>query len=714
MSYLGAQTSSIQFSNNRIQAFSGNDYDTNFVLAHGVSGKQDVEITVNNVQQSPFDGSYNIVGGNTLVFSDAPSTGANNVVVYFRGITQGVVAPDANSVSSYHMTTTGVTAGTYGNNSAVPVVTVDAAGRVTNTSTANISGVTGATWTSANNTLAISTTTGDYTTSWTTFGQPIAFANTITTKAILPAANVTHDIGSATMRFRDIYLANSTIHIGNSAITESGGALSISNAGAPSVNLATIEQATNLASNAYSNAVATASADASSKAATAYSNAVSTAAADATTKAATAYTNAVSTSSTDATSKAATAYANAVSTAASDATTKAATAYTNAVSYANTTFAKLTGASFTGNVAIGSLSPTVSFDVGQKTDALRLPIGTTAQRPAGNTGYVRYNSNNNVVEEYNGSRWLTGNYPGSSPQNAANSAVEIWQAGGRGKGFFWLNSPNGGVIQNFCDLDTLDENGQSGWILVAMFPMAQNWRDDGLSTRQVLNPFDLAMNQNDGTPQPDRKMWSANWGDYQMNKFRIQNAWSAIDTGSNAAMDWYFHYTNACAWKQVWNFQAGTGNYMNDTSGDNNGNINAAYCSGWPAPTNTAGALPRCCLRGFNWAYNLKYSYQVGQRWNNLSDAGNGGTAQNTTYNWWAGLTQPHYTLGWGVGGDGSLAILPQGSTYTTAGQDCDSQNCKVGVDDTTGATMWASSAAASVTQTGLTDYYRSLYFWIK
>jgi hypothetical protein len=385
----------------------------------------------------------------------------------------------------------------------------------------------------------------------------------------------------------------------------------------------------------------------------------------------------------------------------SNTTFSANVAVTGAATFANTL-------AVTGNT---TFSNAVSF---ASNSAINLPAGTTAQRPTGSAGAVRFNSNTNVVEEHNGSRWLVGNYPGSSPQNAANSAVEIWQAGGRGKGFFWLNSPNGGIVQNFCDLDTLDENGQSGWILVAMFPMAQNWRDDGLSTRQSLNPYDLVMNQNDGTPQPDRKMWSANWGDYQMNKFRIQNAWSVVETGSNAAMDWYFHYSNACSWKQVWSYQTGTYNYINDATGDTLGNINAAYCSGWPNPTNQAGILPRCCLRGFNWAYNLKFGYQVAQRWNNLSDASGAGTTQNTTYNWWAGLTTPHYTLGWGIGGDGSLAILPQGSTYTTAGQDCDVQNCKVGVDDGTGATMWSSTATATVTQNGLTDSYRCLYFWIK
>lgn len=99
--------------------------------------------------------------------------------------------------------------------------------------------------------------------------------------------------------------------------------------------------AQNMAANAYTNAA--------SVAATAYSNAVSVASGDATTKAATAYSNATSYADT----KAATAYSNATS----YADTKAATAYTNAVAYAasntyvNSTFAPLSGATFTGAVS---------------------------------------------------------------------------------------------------------------------------------------------------------------------------------------------------------------------------------------------------------------------------------------------------------------------------------------------------------------------------
>ena len=100
---------------------------------------------------------------------------------------------------------------------------------------------------------------------------------------------------------------------------------------------------------AYANAIATASADATTKAGTAYSNAIANASADATTKAGTAYSNAISDAATDATTKAGTAYSNAIAYSGN-----AALAYANAVAYAasntyvNDTFAAKASPTFTG------------------------------------------------------------------------------------------------------------------------------------------------------------------------------------------------------------------------------------------------------------------------------------------------------------------------------------------------------------------------------
>ena len=57
-------------------------------------------------------------------------------------------------------TATGVTANTYGSSTAIPVLTVDADGRITLANTAPIAGVDNTKWTSANSTFTIRTADG--------------------------------------------------------------------------------------------------------------------------------------------------------------------------------------------------------------------------------------------------------------------------------------------------------------------------------------------------------------------------------------------------------------------------------------------------------------------------------------------------------------------------------------------------------------------------
>lgn len=64
------------------------------------------------------------------------------------------------------------------------------------------------------------------------------------------------------------------------------------------------------------------------------------------------------------------------------------------------------GAYVSGNLGIGTTNPTVSLDLGSKTDAIELPQGTTAQRPTGNNPYIRYNTTNSALEFYNGTDWV--------------------------------------------------------------------------------------------------------------------------------------------------------------------------------------------------------------------------------------------------------------------------------------------------------------------
>lgn len=67
-----------------------------------------------------------------------------------------------------------------------------------------------------------------------------------------------------------------------------------------------------------------------------------------------------------------------------------------------------------GSVGIGTISPAVSLDLSRKTDALALPVGTTAQRPAGANGEIRYNSTTSALEAYIGGAWTSLSTGGSA------------------------------------------------------------------------------------------------------------------------------------------------------------------------------------------------------------------------------------------------------------------------------------------------------------
>ena len=67
------------------------------------------------------------------------------------------------------------------------------------------------------------------------------------------------------------------------------------------------------------------------------------------------------------------------------------------------------GVTVTGNttgIGIGNASPATSIDISTQTGAVALPQGTTAQRPAGNNPYIRFNTTNSALEFYNGTNWV--------------------------------------------------------------------------------------------------------------------------------------------------------------------------------------------------------------------------------------------------------------------------------------------------------------------
>ncbi len=85
MAYIGSSAAPIPvaFAAVQSQSFNGTGSQTAFTISRSVPSAASLEVLVNNVQQSPYDGSYS-VNGTALTFSEAPSSGTNNVYVIYR------------------------------------------------------------------------------------------------------------------------------------------------------------------------------------------------------------------------------------------------------------------------------------------------------------------------------------------------------------------------------------------------------------------------------------------------------------------------------------------------------------------------------------------------------------------------------------------------------------------------------------------------------
>lgn len=98
MSYVGYVLPNVAFQGVRTASFNGTGSQTVFTLPAPASSAASIEVVVNNVQQSPYDGSYS-VNGSTLTFSEAPSSGTNNIYVAYRDQTFMSTVPGDGSVT---------------------------------------------------------------------------------------------------------------------------------------------------------------------------------------------------------------------------------------------------------------------------------------------------------------------------------------------------------------------------------------------------------------------------------------------------------------------------------------------------------------------------------------------------------------------------------------------------------------------------------------
>ena len=272
------------------------------------------------------------------------------------------------------------------------------------------------------------------------------------------------------------------------------------------------------------------------------------------------------------------------------------------------------------------------------------------------------------------------------------SARAIYDAGfSAGDGLYWINNKdNGRSFKVYCDMTTTDEFGNRGWMLTASWNTGSSWALNSTSSNSTFSTTPL-----DG--------WSSNFGNFDINSFRVTATSSLSSLGTSASGgDWYYYWSGGIKWKQVWSYTSGTNkNYMNNTTGDVAGNITG---NPGPAPVNAGGGVARVCMRLFDYAYNIKFTYKATtQRWNNFSDSEAAG--QQNWSDFWNGLTS---------GDDGTLGIIPSGDSSTTAAHDCNYNNFKVGYDDS-GVTAWygTSSTSNMNANVAVTNNY-PLFFWIR
>ena len=107
MSYIGSSAAvvPVAFSGVNSESFNGDGSTVAFTLNRPVSSVKAIEVVVNNVQQSPYDGSYS-VSSTTLTFSAAPSSGTANIYVVYRDFPVGSIT-DTGAVQKTGDTMTG-------------------------------------------------------------------------------------------------------------------------------------------------------------------------------------------------------------------------------------------------------------------------------------------------------------------------------------------------------------------------------------------------------------------------------------------------------------------------------------------------------------------------------------------------------------------------------------------------------------------------------
>ena len=81
--------------------FSGDGSDTTFALGRTISNVQDILVSVDGVVQD--SAAYTIPDGSTLTFTAAPSSGTNNIFVYFLELAGESISPAAENKGNFKL-----------------------------------------------------------------------------------------------------------------------------------------------------------------------------------------------------------------------------------------------------------------------------------------------------------------------------------------------------------------------------------------------------------------------------------------------------------------------------------------------------------------------------------------------------------------------------------------------------------------------------------
>ena len=288
---------------------------------------------------------------------------------------------------------TAVTAGAYGSTSAIPIITVDAKGRLTAVSTGAVDTATAS--------AAYAHANGAFTAANTKFasaGGAIS-GNVQISGHLTPSSDVTYNIGNTSHRIHTVFVGPGSINIDGITLSNSGGELVLT--GARKITVSGGFDATSHANAAFDKAN-TVGADGYVTTAKIADSAVTNAKID--TVANTKITGLMTSA---------------------QIATVANTQITGVI-----TSAQLASTTGSGSVVLAT-SPTISGDVIlSSTGSLTVPSGTTAQRPASPaTGMVRYNSTLAATEYYNGTAWFY-----STGLNPTPTVEYLVVAGGGGGG----------------------------------------------------------------------------------------------------------------------------------------------------------------------------------------------------------------------------------------------------------------------------------------